>query len=134
MPNPRKPSKLRQGPWQKCRHEGYGVEVDRRLPEPPAELNPLELKEWEKIKPHIESMGIVGEADELLLFAYCRLAARFRHYNDLNTAELREMRMICSDLGLTPHGRAKAKTPEKSNNSSNPFAKTKRKDRTKKSG
>lgn len=117
-----KPKNLRQGPWQKCRHEGKGVDVDPGNIEKPADLGPAAAKEWDRIVPKLERYNLISELDETALIQYCELTAEFKMQPVLFTAAKHtQLRMVMGDLGLTPMSRAKLPTPKDQGKAGNPF-------------
>jgi P27 family predicted phage terminase small subunit len=48
------------------------VQLDPALPEPPRELTPLALDEWNRLAPELFRAGILTDADRGALAAYCQ--------------------------------------------------------------
>lgn len=50
---------------------------DVSIPKPPAHLLPAAKKEWERITPELEKLGLISELDMAALSAYCQAYARW---------------------------------------------------------
>lgn len=68
--------KVLKGTAQKCRTRGC-PEPEPGRPEPPDHLEGEALKEWHRIVPELEAVGLLTLADRAALAAYCQVFARW---------------------------------------------------------
>jgi P27 family predicted phage terminase small subunit len=106
------------------------IQVEVRIPEPPAILSEVALKEWERITPQLERLGLISDLYLAACAAYCAAWADWCHARSklqqledgyvmnvsqqaqqvgawmtvANQAEER-MRRWASEFGLTPSAR-----------------------------
>ena len=100
------------------------------VPSCPAWLMPDAKKEWKRLSPELEAMGLLSRIDMAAFAGYCQAYARWKeaeefiskHGSILKTASgyiqqipqvsiaqqnLKQMRSFCSELGLTPSARSR---------------------------
>ncbi len=89
-------------------------------PEMPDWLLPEARKEWARVAPKLAAVRVLTDVDVAMLSAYCQLWARWRKAETgkrknaspaVGLALLREMRMVCRELGMTPSARARMVVP-----------------------
>ena len=77
----------------------------------PEWLNPEAKREWGRIVPELELIGLLTKVDRAVLAIYCELWGQFvdavKAGKPLNTPAMAQMRLYAVELGLTPAARVK---------------------------
>lgn len=119
MGNPRLPTAVKalRGTLQKARENGLEPKVvPIQVPAPPAHLTDLERQMWERLKPMVDSLGIMSEADLESFETLVRTRADYElvrlqdptDFKSIREAS-KEVRSWLCEFGLTPASRAKVK-------------------------
>lgn len=138
--------KLVQGTDRPDRVNPNEPEPEAVIPEPPGEWaksNPVALAEWERLTPHLYTLGLLTAVDRAVIVAYCEAWSRLRQAeaeiaeNGLlvettngnviqspavgiaNTA-FKNMLTAATEFGLTPSSRTRV-TPVGGKRTENPF-------------
>lgn len=122
MANPRKPASAHKlnGTYRPDRH-GDRISVPESGPEKPGWLSAPAEVEWDRVMEMMSDSGFLCRTDSSALATYCELLAEFAAGPaDFPAGRLGQMRLLMSELGLTPNGRAKM--PERNEDKDNPFA------------
>ena len=74
-------------------------------------------KQWERLSLELQRMGVLTFVDRDIFGAYCVMVEAFRDAKKLGDVRLmlqieREMRILASELGLSPSGRAGMRVPK----------------------
>ena len=81
MPYPRKPTKLKllEGTYREDRHGKIEDEPqpDTEIPDCPLELSLVAKKEWMRITPLLEELGLIAQINRTSLAQYCSAYARW---------------------------------------------------------
>ena len=87
--------------------------VIKGMPDPPRDLKPDGFREWNRVISWLVSNRIVGEEGLSAVATYCNVYARIVEMEKLggcaDAALLTQYRLLASELGLTPAGRARLK-------------------------
>lgn len=121
MANPRKPASVHKlnGTYRQDRH-GCKLELPSSGPEKPGWLSASAEVEWDRVMDIMADSGFLCRTDGAALATYCELLAEFAASPaDFPAGRLGQMRLLMSELGLTPSGRAKM--PERESHKDNPF-------------
>jgi len=144
---PRKPTRLKvlEGTYRPDRAPQSEPQPDPSTPSCPTWLHPEAQREWRRLVPHLEELGLLTQVDRAALAAYCQLYARWwqaereieKHgmvqYTDTgyavqrpevgvsNTA-LTQMRRYLVEFGLTPAARTRIDAPTAPDKPRNAFA------------
>ena len=80
MARPTKPTnlKLLQNTARKDRLNPNEPKPEVVIPDPPEHLSELALKEWKRITPELEKLGLLSNIDRFLLAAYCQAYGRWK--------------------------------------------------------
>lgn len=125
MPAKRKPiaQHRAQGTYRADRHEGWSEPEDMSTlpPAPPESLTEGARKEWMRITTLLGPSGRLTALDSVVLTQYCELAAQLADSpKDFNAPMHTALRLLASELGLTPTSRSKIAEPTKPH-AENPF-------------
>jgi len=81
------------------------------IPEPPREIKPEGLKEWNHIVPSLIKSKVLAYHDLSFLATYCNIHAAIVRYEQIGetppAALLTQYRMMAESFGLTPASRSK---------------------------
>ena len=127
-----KPSKVHQlhGHPGKRKRKRKEPEPAVCIPKPPKHLNAVALKEWKRVAPGLEQLGILSEIDRSALAAYCQCYARWvdaeeklekigvivkspsgypmpSPYVAISNTALKLMRDFATEFGMTPSSRSR---------------------------
>ena len=129
---PRKPTSLKilEGNPGKRPLNRNEPKPKKGVPNCPSWLMPDAKKEWKRLSPELDAMGLLSRIDMAAFAGYCQAYARWKeaeefiskHGSILKTASgyiqqipqvsiaqqnLKQMRSFCSELGLTPSARSR---------------------------
>ncbi len=113
-------------------------------PKCPSWLDPEARKEWRRVAPELERLGLLTGVDRAALAGYCQAYARWRQAEKVldekgltfTTATgyeaprpeatiarqmMVQMRAFCVEFGLTPSARGRMTLPEVADDDDNPF-------------
>lgn len=115
----KKPLKLhvRDGTYQKCRHDGVEPEYDYQTPEPPEIINGAALNEWNRVTAELSRLGLLTILDRACLTQYCILWKELMKYdedNPLPASWHNQFKLVYQQLGLSVASRAGLRLPDKS--------------------
>ena len=105
---------------QKIPKASEEVKLPPGEPGMPGWLLPEARKEWARVAPRLTAVRVLTDVDAAMLAAYCQLWARWRKAETgkrknaspaVGLSLLREMRMVCRELGMTPSARARMVVP-----------------------
>ena len=136
--------KLLQGTYRPDRAAANEPTPEVKVPSCPSWLHREAKREWRRIVPELETLGLVTEIDRAALAAYCQAYAEWwemeraikEHgrvqYTDsgyvaqrpevgMRNKALDTMRAFLKEFGLTPSSRTRVSVPEKKGKSKNPF-------------
>lgn len=144
---PRKPTYLKvlHGTYRPDRAPKNEPQPEPSTPSCPKWLHPEAKREWRRIVPHLEKLGLLTQVDRAALAAYCQLYARWweaeraiRQYGMTQTTEtgyvaqrpevgiantaLKQMRAYLSEFGLSPASRSRIDAPTAPEKPRNAFA------------
>lgn len=142
-----KPSKLKliQGTYRKDRAAANEPQPEASTPTCPTWLHREAKKEWKRIVPELEALGLLTQIDRAALAAYCSAYAEWwemekdiqskgrvqvtdtgyeavRPSVGIRNRALDTMHKFLTQFGLTPSSRTRINVPEKREDNSNPFA------------
>ena len=144
---PRKPSalKLLQGTYRADRAAPNEPTPDVQVPTCPTWLHAEAKREWRRVVPELEALGLVSLIDRAALAAYCQSYATWwtterdiaengatqrsdrsglesaRPQVAIRDQALRQMRAFLVEFGLTPSARSRVSAVEKATPQDNPF-------------
>ena len=123
MPNPRKPTALRELHGTIKDHPGrqnHSQPVPTRgIGQAPKHFDEAHSEVWDEIVGQMYA-GVLGEADRLALETLCRLVIEMRtDFTEMTAAKLTQMSNLLGRFGMTPSDRTKISIPK--GEKKNPF-------------
>lgn len=144
---PRKPTYLKvlHGTYRPDRAPKNEPQPDPSTPSCPKWLHPEAKREWRRIVPHLERLGLLTQVDRAALAAYCQLYARWweaeraikahgltqvtesgyvaqRPEVGIANSAIKQMRAYLSEFGLSPASRSRIDAPTAPEKPRNAFA------------
>lgn len=144
---PRKPTHLKvlHGTYRPDRAPKNEPQPEPSTPSCPTWLHPEAKREWRRIVPHLEKLGLLTQVDRTALAAYCQLYARWweaeraikahgltqvtesgyvaqRPEVGIANSALKQMRAYLSEFGLSPASRSRIDAPTAPEKPRNAFA------------
>jgi phage terminase small subunit len=84
--------------------------VNADLPEKPSWLSGRANAEWDRVVPDLIEKGLVIKIDSFAIAAYCEMYADFsENPGEFPSSKMTQLRLLMTDLGMTPSSRAKTK-------------------------
>lgn len=144
---PRKPTHLKvlQGTYRPDRAPKNEPMPDPETPSCPSWLHPEAKREWRRLVPHLEKLGLLTRVDRAALAAYCQLYARWWEaereirvhgmvqYTETGYATqrpevgianqaLKQLKVYLAEFGLSPAARTRIDAPTAPPEKRNAFA------------
>ena len=109
-PTPSAINKLRGNPGRRGRNK-LEPKPCQGIDTRPAWLNPEAKREWARIVPELELIGLLTKVDRAILAIYCEIWGQFvdavKAGKPLNVPAMAQMRLYAVEMGLTPAARVK---------------------------
>jgi len=107
--------KLLNGNYRPSKHGVIAEYKAVTYPEIPTHFTGSLVTVWNQVKQLLEPLAYIDTTDFVVLEIYCTLLHESRTNSDITTARLTQLRLLTSDLGMTPSSRELMPKPIKSN-------------------
>lgn len=97
LPKPAALKMLEGNPGKRTLDLAAGINPRIEIPSPPKHLSPEARKEWKRITPLLEELGLISGLDRTALALYCQAAGRLA---ELETAFNGKVDLLMSERGL----------------------------------
>lgn len=111
LPKPAVLKLLEGNPGKRALNLADGVNPRIEIPSPPRHLGKEALKEWKRITPHLEELGLISAIDRAALALYCQAYGRLAELEEAFKGMVAKLQADGMDYAEAVYSASRTKTP-----------------------